>query len=93
MYNGINKVGNRIAKGNKHVKEELTIYLAWCIMGDDSEHGHVVIAHDQDEARSIVMRAWQNIKAATISEATETTKQWKNSLNEMYEKQNALLGV
>ena len=80
-------------KGTEDMKANLKVFLAWCIMEDDSEHGRAVIAHDADEAKQIVGRAWAFVKAITIAEATETTKAWKNALQDMYEKQKALLGV
>ena len=73
--------------------KQLKVFLAWCIMEDDSEHGRAVIAYDADEAKQIVGRAWAFVKAITITEATETTKAWQNALQDMYEKQKALLGV
>ena len=75
------------------MKKQLKVYLVWCINGMDEEHGYAVIAHDETEGRKLVMRMWPATKACTITEAKETTHEWQSALKEMYEKQNALLGV
>ena len=75
------------------MKSNLKVYLAWCIAEDDSEHGYGVVAMNETQARSIIMYAYPQTKACTITEATETTKQWKSALHEMYEKQNKILGL
>ena len=75
------------------MKQSLKLFLAWCIMEDDSEHGRAIVAHDDQEASKIVICALKNVKGITVTEAKETTKQMKTVLQEMYEKQNAFLGV
>lgn len=75
------------------MKYQLKVYLCWCIAEDDSEHGYAIIAKCETQARSIIMYAYPATKACTITEATETTKSWKSALHEMYEKQNAILGL
>lgn len=75
------------------MKDQLKVYLCWCIMEDDSEHGRAIIAHNEDEARRFAIIAWPFVKGVTLSEATETTKAWAGALPDMYEKQQAILGV
>lgn len=89
----MNRLATEQPKETEHMKDQLKVYLCWCIMDDDSEHGRAIIAHNEDEARRFAVIAWPFVKGVTISEATETTKAWQNALQDMYEKQQAILGV
>ena len=83
-------------KPNVTKKSTLNIYLVWLVDDNEkqTEHGHMIIAHDEDEATRILVHTYHNLLMFTISEAPETTKTLKHSLKEMYEKQNILfLGV
>lgn len=69
------------------MKKALKVFLAWCIMHDDSEHGVAIVAYDEEEARRFIVNANSSVKAVTIVEAKGTTKLCKDNLHEMYEKQ------